>query len=163
VGAEREIEDEVALGLAGVDAHVAELERLEEHGVGELALVRDPEDLLQLLVLDGVAVEAEVLLRAGALLLEFLGDHLADLVHELGEVAQPVVHLVHGRLIEVVMRVDVQVKLKALASQLMLRGDVVVPAVVEFDFSEVLARYLGGHIFNIDPKSGAFQHRGLFI
>ena len=61
-----------------------------------------------------------------------------------------------------VMRVDVQVELKALAGQLMLRGDVMVPAVVELDYSEVLARYLV-HIFNIDPKSSAFQHSGLFI
>jgi hypothetical protein len=44
----------------------------------------------------------------------------------------------------------------------MLSGNVVVTAVVELDLSEVLAGYLG-HIFNIDPKSGAFQHRSLFI
>jgi hypothetical protein len=62
----------------------------------------------------------------------------------------------------VVMGVDVQIQLKALSGQLVLRGNVMVPAVVQLDYSEVLARYLGGHIFNIDPKSRAFQHRGSF-
>jgi hypothetical protein len=32
-----------------------------------------------------------------------------------------------------------------------------VSSVVEFDLSEVLARYLV-HTFNIDPKPGPFQH-----
>jgi hypothetical protein len=163
VGAEREVEDEVALGLARIDAHMAQLQGLQEHRVGELALVRDAEDLLEVLFLDGVAVEAEILLRTGAFLLQLFGDHLADLVHKLRQVTQAVVHLVHGRLIEVVVRIDVQIQLQALAAQFMLGGDAVVPAVIELNLSEVFARYLGGHIFNIDPKSGAFQHRRLFI
>jgi hypothetical protein len=38
----------------------------------------------------------------------------------------------------------------------------VVPAVVELNLTEVLARYLV-HIFNIDPKTGPFQHSGAFL
>ena len=58
------------------------------------------------------------------------------------------------------MRIDVQVEFQVLARQLMFGSDVVVLAVVELDFSEVLARY-PVHIFNVDPKSGAFQHSAL--
>jgi hypothetical protein len=71
--AQGEVQDEVAFGLAGVDSHVPELQGLEEHRIGQLALLLHAEDLLQVLVLDGVAVEPEVFLRAGALLLELLG------------------------------------------------------------------------------------------
>src|SRR6478736_3882006 len=138
VGAEGEVEDEVALRLAGEDTHVAQLQGLEEDLVGQLRLIRDAEDLLEVLGLDGVAVEAEVLLRAGAFLLQLFGDHFADLVHQLGEEAQPVVNLVHGGLVEMVMRIDTEVKFQG------------------------LARYLA-HDFNIVLKTGPFQHCRGFI
>ena len=125
-------------------------------------LSRTPKTCLQVLVLDGVAVEVPVFLRAGAFLLQLLGDHFADLVHEFGQEAQPVVNFVHGRLIEVVMRVDIQVKLHGLARQFMLGSEIMVPSVVELDLSEVLARYLV-HIFNIVLKTGPFQHSQGFI
>ena len=92
----------------------------------------------------------------GAFLVQFLGDHFADLVHEFGQEAQAVVNFMHGRFIEMVMRVDVQVKLHGLARQLMRGGEIMLPSVVELDLSEVLARYLV-HIFNIVLKTGPFQ------
>ena len=141
VGAEREIEDEVALGLAWEDTHVAELEGLEEDVIGELAAFFHAEHLLKVLVLEGAAVEVQVFLRAGAFLLQFVGDHLPDLVHEFGEEAKPVVHLVHGRFVEMVMRIDVQVEFQRLAAQFVFSCNVVIPAVVELDLAKVLARY----------------------
>src|SRR6478736_1674154 len=154
--AQGEVEDEVAFRLAGVDAHVAEFERLEEHLVRQLALVLDAEDLPEVLVLDRVAMEVAVFLRAGAFLGQFLGDHFADLVYEFRQEAQAVVNFMHGGFVEMVMRVDIQVKLHGLARQLMRGGEIMLPSVVELDLSEVLARYLV-HIFNIVLKTGPFQ------
>jgi hypothetical protein len=160
--AEREVQHEVPFRLAGVDAHMAQLQRLEEDLVRELAFVLDAEHLLQVLTLDRVAVEVAVLLRAGAFLLQLLGDHVADLVHEFRQEAQPVVNLVQGRFVEAVMRIDIEVKLHGLAGHFMLGREIMIPAVVELDLAEVLARYLV-HIFNIVLKSGPFQHSQAFI
>ncbi|MCU1539494.1 MAG: aldehyde dehydrogenase [Arthrobacter sp.] len=44
----------------------------------------------------------------------------------------------------------------------MLGRETMIPAVVELNLTEVLARYLV-HIFNIDPKTGPFQHSQAFI
>src|SRR6476620_4912545 len=162
VGAEGEVEDEVALRLAGGDTHVAQLQGLEEALVGQLRLIRGAEDRLEVLGLDGVAVEAEVLLRAGAFLLQLFGDHFADLVHQFGQETQPVVNLVHGCLVEVVMRIDTEVKFQGLAREFVFRGEIMVTPVVELDLSKVLARYLA-HDFNIVLKTGPFQHCRGFI
>lgn len=158
--AQGEVQNEVALGLAGVDADVAKLQCLEEHFVGELAALCHPEYLLQVLILQCVAVEMEVLLGTGAFLVQLLGDHVPHLVNQLGQEAQAVIDLAQGRLVEVVLGSDVQVDFQRMATQFMLGGDEVIPAVVELDLSKVLARYLV-HSFNIDPNCGAFQRSGL--
>ena len=82
--AEGEVEDEVAFGLAGEDADVAQLQGLQEDSAGELALVRDAENLLQMLVLERVAVKAEVLVGARAFLIQLFVDLLAETLSNLG-------------------------------------------------------------------------------
>ena len=96
-------------------------------------------------------MEVEELLGVGAVLVQLFGDHVPDLVHQLGEVAQAVIHLVECLLVEVVVRRDVQVQFEGITGELVRSHVTVFPPVVELDFPKMFARYLA-HVFKIVPN-----------